>query len=67
MTARYRVVTVDGNETAEKTLNEWAAANERLVAAHVETVHEGSAGAAAQDNVMLGDAINRFTFILVTD
>jgi hypothetical protein len=66
VTASYRVVTVDGNDSAENLLNEAAGANERLVASHVETVPEGSAS-EHQDNVMLGGSVNRFTFILVTD
>ncbi len=61
----FKIISVDGNEAAERLLNETVGPTTRLVQAHIQTVTEGSGG--EQDNILLGTTVTRFTFIFSTD
>ncbi|MBO0728121.1 MAG: hypothetical protein J2P57_02605 [Acidimicrobiaceae bacterium] len=57
----YRIVSVDGQDAAEKVLNETVRPDVELVHTHVASVQGDRSG--AQENVMLGVPLTRFTFI----
>jgi hypothetical protein len=62
MAPRYRIVSADGHEAAERLLNETVGSTTELVHSHVHTAREERDG--EQDNVMLEMPVTRFTFIL---
>ena len=53
---------VDGQEAAEKVLNETVAPNTEPIQSHIETVREQSPD--DQENTMLDVEVTRYTFIL---
>jgi hypothetical protein len=57
----YRIVSVDGQEAAEKLLNDTVGPDAELVHTYVATVRQDPGG--EQENVMVGVPITRFTFI----
>ena len=60
----YQIISVDGAEQAEQLLNDTVKANTELVHSSVHTVQQEPAG--EQENVLLGVATMRFTFIFRT-
>jgi hypothetical protein len=60
----YRILSVDGQETAEKLLNETVDSGTELVHCHIETVQQDRS--AEQANTMLGVPVSRFTFVFRT-
>jgi hypothetical protein len=57
----YRILSVDGQEAAEKLLNETVGPDTELVHSHIETVRGQPSG--EQENILLGVPVSRFTFI----
>jgi hypothetical protein len=57
----YSILSVDGQEAAEKLLNETMRPDTELVTTHIETVRQEPAG--EQENILLGGPVTRFTFI----
>jgi hypothetical protein len=57
----YTIVSVDGQQEAEKLLNDTVGPGVELVHSHIETARQEPDG--AQENVMLGVPVIRFTFI----
>jgi hypothetical protein len=60
----YRILSIDGNEAAEKLLNETVDPGTQLVHSHIQTVHGEVSG--EQDNSLLGVPVTRFTFVFRT-
>jgi hypothetical protein len=58
----YSILSVDGQEAAEKLLNETVGRDTELVHSHIETGRHQPAG-GEQDNNLLGVSVSRFTFI----
>jgi hypothetical protein len=56
----YSIRSVDGEEAAEKLLNDAATSKAELVHSHIHVVQQP---AGDQDNSMLGVPVMRFTFI----
>ena len=65
MGAKYRIIAVDGQEAAEKLLNETVGPNTELIQSHIETVRAESTG--DQENTMLDAEVTRYTFIFRMD
>lgn len=59
----YRILSVDGQESAEKLLNETVDSSTELVHCHIETVQQDR---SEQANTMLGVPVTRFTFVFRT-
>ena len=57
----YSILSVDGQQAAEKLLNDSVSSGIELVHSHIETVRQEPDG--EQENVMLGVPVTRFTFI----
>ena len=57
----YSIVTVDGQEEAEKVLNQTVEAGGELIQSHIYAARHESPG--EQQNSMLAVSVTRFTFI----
>jgi hypothetical protein len=60
----YRILSIDGQEAAEKLLNETADSATELVHCHIDTVQQDRS--LEQANTMLGVPVTRFTFVFRT-
>jgi hypothetical protein len=60
----YSILSIDGQEAAEKLLNETVDSRTELVHCHIDTVQQDRS--SEQANTMLGVPVNRFTFVFRT-
>ena len=72
MPAKYRIIAVDGQEAAEKVLNETVGPNTELIQSQIQTVRAHSPGdqentPSDQQNTMLDVEVTRYTFIFRMD
>jgi hypothetical protein len=57
----YSILSANGQEAAEKLLNETMRAGTELIDTHIDTVRQEPNG--EQENVLLDQQVTRFTFI----